>query len=106
MTINLCQCTTRRSPNMSKYKRTVRFVRYPLQIQIIPRRCNSRKNRGTLSLLLFVMRVISESEAITIDDTTHLKEKFRVDGLVYDRVGGFREEVCEEYRLRWSESET
>ena len=52
------------------------------------------------------MRVISDPEAIAIDDTTHLKEKFRVDGLVYDRVGGFREEVCEEYRLRWSESET
>jgi hypothetical protein len=38
--------------------------------------------------------VVAESKAVAVDDAG-FKEEFGVEGLVYDRMGWFGEEVCE-----------
>jgi hypothetical protein len=52
----------------------------------------------------FLLRVISKSKAIAIDDVG-LEEEFGVEGLIDDRVGWFGEQVCEQNWLlsagRW-----
>jgi hypothetical protein len=39
--------------------------------------------------------VVAEPKAVAVDDAG-FKEEFGVEGLVYDRVGWFGEQVCEE----------